>query len=79
MADNDSRLRPYITEGSRLTEIDSISLVASRTAAALRMEIESGGHVDASVLEDINFLENGENGVILAIAPGLRQLASGDL
>ena len=74
---NHSKLMPYIAESEKLKEIENISAQFSEIATITLKAIEANRKPFEQlneVQQKLTFLENGENGVLLAVVPGLRIL-----
>ncbi len=75
---NHEKLIPFISESKKLQEIEHISAELSSIAKSAIQFIDANRKVEMSdqekseIMATLAFLENGENGVLLAVTPGLR-------
>lgn len=71
------QLLPFFAGNERLLEIDSLSNTLSIVSKRIK-GLEAGGKLTENemqeILRELDYLENGENGVLVAVAPGLRKL-----
>lgn len=75
---NHSKLLTFINASDKLKEIEQISAQFSDLSNIALRIIESGNTIDEKhkeeILKKLVFLENGENGVMVAVVPGIRRL-----
>jgi len=79
---NYDRLSPYIADNPRLLEIDSLSNTfseVSKNIVGLDAGMKLSEEEMQELIRDLDFLEVGHNGVLVAVAPGLRKLLLGSL
>jgi len=80
-SENQSKLKPYFESNEKLMEIQHISETLSNVSnsALGKLNGKSIETPDANIMVELSFLENGENGVLCAVAPGLRKLVTAEL
>ncbi len=71
---NHQSLASYYQSSEKLQEVENISRELSVVARAAIQHLENGTDAKEQIMEKLAFLETGEHGVILAVAPGLRRL-----
>ena len=65
---------PYVEEASRLRDVQSLSEKLAILLGMALKSVESGtSEYQISEIEEmLDYLENGENGLVVAVVPGLR-------
>lgn len=73
---NHVQLRPFITENEIVQDVDNISKELAEVAELALISIEGKelGISDEELARKLSLLETGENGVIVAVVPGLRRI-----
>lgn len=71
---NHTQLEPYIKESEKLADIERISGALSTVAEAAMLALSHQTQPEEQTLELLDFLEEGEHGLVVAIAPGLRKI-----
>jgi hypothetical protein len=75
---NNEKLEPFIHDSEKLMDIEHISANFSFIAQSALDKLNAGKMLSEEenneVMEKLTFLEQGENGVLLAVVPGLRKL-----
>lgn len=73
---NHELLKPFIDQSEKLREVERISSDFSLVSGAALLAIEQKISEDETkdLMEKLSFLDQGENGVLLAVSPGLKRL-----
>jgi len=76
------QLSPYIADNPRLQEINLISSTFSKVAKII-VGLEGGMKLNEmemeGIIQDLDYMEVGDNGVLVAVTPGMRKLVLGSL
>lgn len=79
-AENHEKLVPYFESNEKLMEIQHISAALAELASLAldKYNVKNIDAQDSDMLEQLALLENGENGVLCAVAPGIKKLLTAE-